>query len=241
MVEPYLINSNNYEPGYYRVSAYGGNVWLTVEQWIKYNIAAFTCPSGTSARGRAANGVPIWQSHYFGDWNNLRLYPGSGTYHGVDLLMLFSTAENVSEVANTEEEPDFAHYMASAWVASASDPHEGLTNFGWPQYNHDRTFTADIRYIHPFNIFAEGTLVGLAYKNGKNAEFLRPWVVETSCASLKGNSTYGKGARFRHLNDVEKPQWKTQISVHHFRNNCPFSSLDGDFIDALLGADITSD
>ncbi|KAJ5305979.1 hypothetical protein N7508_004994 [Penicillium antarcticum] len=173
---PYLINSNNYEAGYYRISAYGGNVSLTDDQWDKYNLAAFTCPSGTSARGRATNGVPIWQSHYFGDWDNLHLYPGSGTYHGVDLLMLFGTAEHVSGIRNSDKEDEFAHYMASAWVAFASDPREGLTKFGWPQYNAD-----------------ESTLVGLAY-NGKNAEFLRPSDVEQGCAALKGNNTYGKGA-----------------------------------------------
>lgn len=48
--------------------------------------------------------------------------------------------------------------------------------------------------IHASNTFTDSTLVGLAYKNGKNAEFLKPSDVEKGCAALKGNSTYGKGA-----------------------------------------------
>jgi carboxylesterase type B len=58
--------------------------------------------------------------------------------------MLFGTAECVSGVKNSHKENEFAHYMASAWVAFASDPYEGLTKFGWPQYNSDGKSTIDL-------------------------------------------------------------------------------------------------
>ncbi|KAJ5865019.1 uncharacterized protein N7529_006935 [Penicillium soppii] len=174
---PYLITSNNYEPGYYRVSAYAANISRSNSVWDRFNDAAFTCPSGASARYRVDNNVPAWQSHYFGDWDNLRLYDGSGSYHGADLPMLFGTAEQVSGIPNSDQENEFARYMASAWVAFASDPHHGLTKFGWPRYNPD-----------------EKTLVGLAYKFGTNSKLLRPSDVEQGCAALMGDSTPGKGA-----------------------------------------------
>jgi hypothetical protein len=49
--------------------------------------------------------------------------------------MLFGTAEQVSGIPNSDQENEYARYMASAWVAFASDPHHGLTKFGWPRYN----------------------------------------------------------------------------------------------------------
>lgn len=51
--------------------------------------------------------------------------------------MVFGTAEKVSGIPNSDLENQFAKYMASAWVAFASDPEKGLTKFGWPQYNPD--------------------------------------------------------------------------------------------------------
>lgn len=91
-------------------------------------------------KDRVAHGVPTWQSRYFGDWDNLRLYNTSGAYHGVDLPMVFGTGEQISGIRNGEEENDFAHYMSSAWVAFASDPNEGLTKFGWPRYDSNSEF-----------------------------------------------------------------------------------------------------
>ncbi|KAJ5157759.1 uncharacterized protein N7482_008859 [Penicillium canariense] len=174
---PYLVNSNDYEAGYYRVSAYGANISLSNQQWNMFNLGSFTCPSGAAARDRVAHGVPTWQSRYFGDWDNLRLYKGSGTYHGTDLAQLFGTAERISGLANSDRENEFARYIASAWVAFASDPEKGLTEFGWPRYN-----------------YRQRTLVGLAYNNSTSAEFLRPADFEVGCAALHGDSTPGKGA-----------------------------------------------
>jgi len=152
MSQPYLITSNNYEPGYYRVSAYTANISLSNRAWHKFNDAAFTCPSGASARYRADNNVPVWQSHYFGDWDNLRLYPTSGSYHGAELPMVFGTAEKVSGIPNSDKENEFARYMASAWVAFASDPHDGLTKFGWPRYNPDGKYRVDFSRLEIPNV-----------------------------------------------------------------------------------------
>ncbi|KAJ5091789.1 Carboxylesterase type B [Penicillium alfredii] len=174
---PYLVTSNDYEAGYYHISAYAANITLSEKAWDRFNLAAFTCPSGAAARDRVAHGVPTWQSRYFGDWDNLRLHPHSGAYHGVDLPMVFGTAKQVSGIANNERENDLSHYMASAWVAFAGDPKEGLSKFGWPRYNPEKK-----------------TLVGLGYKNSTHAEFLKPQQVEQGCAALHGDSLPGKGA-----------------------------------------------
>ncbi|CAG7918797.1 unnamed protein product [Penicillium olsonii] len=174
---PYLITSNNYEPGYYRVSAYSANISLSDEAWNNYNDAAFTCPSGASARYRFANDFPVWQSHYFGDWENLRLYPTSGSYHGADLPMVFGTSEQVSGIPNSDRENEFSRFISSAWVAFATDPNHGLTKFGWPRYNPE-----------------EKTLVALAYMKDENFRTIQSSEVEQRCAAFKGNSTLGKGA-----------------------------------------------
>ena len=117
------------------MAAYAGNVTRSEKVWEEFDLAAFTCPSGQVARDRAAHGVPVWQSRYFGDWKNLRLYPTSGAYHSSELPILFGTAEKVSKIPDSAREQDFSRYMASAWVAFASDPQNGLTHFGWPRYN----------------------------------------------------------------------------------------------------------
>ncbi|KAE8359425.1 Alpha/Beta hydrolase protein [Aspergillus caelatus] len=154
---PYLVTSNANEAGYYRVSAYAANISHPDPVWNLFNQAAFTCPSGQTAAHRAAVGVPTWQSRYFGDWDNLRLYPSSGAYHGIDLPMVFGTASKISGIADSETEREFARYMASAWAAFARDPVAGLSRFGWPRYDEN-----------------EETLVGLAYGNSTGARFFVP-------------------------------------------------------------------
>jgi carboxylesterase type B len=130
------LNNNNNEAGYYRINAFAAGINLTDVQWSEFNDAAFTCPTGAEAANRAAHGVPTWRSRYFGDWPNLRLYPTSGTYHGVDLHMVFGTAQAISGLPNTDAENAFHRYMSSAWVAFATDPVKGLSQapFNWPNY-----------------------------------------------------------------------------------------------------------
>ncbi|GAB1204082.1 hypothetical protein APSETT445_002731 [Aspergillus pseudonomiae] len=132
---PYLVTSNANEAGYYRVSAYAANISHPDPVWDLFNQAAFTCPTGQTAAHRAAAGVPVWQSRYFGDWENLRLYASSGAYHGIDLPMVFGTASKISGIADSKTEREFARYMASAWAAFAGDPVHGLSRFGWPRYD----------------------------------------------------------------------------------------------------------
>lgn len=133
--KPYLLTSNHYEAGYYKVNAFSGNISLSDEQWNQFNLAAFTCPAGAEAKSRFVHGVPVWKARYVGSWANLELYPKSSAYHGSDLPMVFGTASDVSGLPNSPEEDAFANYMASAWVAFAADPQHGLTRLGWPRYD----------------------------------------------------------------------------------------------------------
>lgn len=84
---------------------------------------------------RVQNGVPVWRYRYFGDFANVRLYPGSGAYHGSDLLQIFGTAQDVSGEPNSPTEEATARYMMDAWASFARDPVRGLRRFGWPVYD----------------------------------------------------------------------------------------------------------
>ncbi|GAQ04006.1 cholinesterase [Aspergillus lentulus] len=174
---PYLFTSNDNEAGYYRINAFAGRISLTDEEWHQFNLAAFTCPTGQAAADRAAHGVSTWHARYFGDFRNLRLYPTSGAYHGVDLHMVFGTAENVTGIPDSEVEKRTNRYISSAWVKFATDPERGLDSLGWPRY-------------HP----SKNTLVGLAYKNATRAQLLDQAVYQEGCAALNGDTTPGKGA-----------------------------------------------
>ncbi|KAJ5584948.1 Carboxylesterase type B [Penicillium hispanicum] len=174
---PYLVTSNNNEAAFYKISAYAFNISLSQATWDNFTLAAFTCPSAATVKDRAAHGVPAWQSRYFAQWHNLRLYPGSGAYHASDLPMVLNTAERTTGSPNSDRQAELARYMGSAWVAFASDPHDGLTRFGWPRYN-------------PL----EPTLMGLGYMNSTTAQFLRPAEIDRDCVALHGDITPGSGA-----------------------------------------------
>ncbi|KAJ5238356.1 hypothetical protein N7468_002975 [Penicillium chermesinum] len=174
---PFLVTCNNHETGIYRVTSYAENVTLSDHAWNEFQKAAFDCPSGRAARDRTAHGIPAWQSRYFGDWDNLRLYPTSGAYHASDLGMVFGTAAGISGIPNSAQENKVSSYMASAWAAFAHDPKEGLTNFGWPQYGS-----------------TEKCLVGLAYENEIHPRFFDPAEFEHGCAALHGDTSLGTGA-----------------------------------------------
>ncbi|KAK7964099.1 cholinesterase precursor [Apiospora saccharicola] len=140
---PMLTGNNDFEAGWYKLSAYAVRINLTEAQWDLYNERAFTCPSAYTANYRAQYGVPTWRYRYFGDWDNLRLYNGtaglgprgSGAYHGSEIEMVFGTARDVSGLETTHEEAATSRYMMGAWAAFARDPKRGLTGYGWPSYD----------------------------------------------------------------------------------------------------------
>jgi carboxylesterase type B len=63
------------------------------------------------------------------------MYPTSGAYHGVDLHMVFGTAENVTGIPDSSAEERTNRYISSAWVKFAMDPEAGLDSLGWPRYH----------------------------------------------------------------------------------------------------------
>ena len=93
----------------------------------------------------------MWRYRYFGEFENLELFPGSGTYHGSELEMVFGTAEDVSGLPNTKLEEKTIAYFMKAWAAFARDPRKGLLDtIGWPIYqNSSGTPTSYVMYASP--------------------------------------------------------------------------------------------
>ncbi|MCJ1470659.1 hypothetical protein MMC07_009305 [Pseudocyphellaria aurata] len=174
---PYLAGSTNNEAGFYKVRAYNLNISLSDHAWDLLTLEGFTCATlaATSARHRAH--VPAWQYRYFGDWPNLRLYPGSGAYHGSDLHMIMGGAADVSGAPNTPEQDRTMRYMMRAWASFARDPQRGLTrHLRWPRYSP-----------------RGNTLVRLGYENHANASFVAPSAYDNPCAALNGRVEDAKG------------------------------------------------
>lgn len=140
---PLLTGNNDFEAGWYKLSAYAARINLTEAEWNLYDERAFTCPSACTAGYRARYGVPTWRYRYFGDWDNLRLYNGtaglgtrgSGAYHGSEIEMIFGTAKDVSGLETSCMEAATSRYMMGAWAAFARDPKRGLSAYGWPLYD----------------------------------------------------------------------------------------------------------
>jgi carboxylesterase type B len=140
---PLLAGNANYEHGWYRLAGFAAKLNFTDAQWNLFTERAFTCPTAYTTRYRVQHGVPTWRYRYHGDWDNLRLYnntaglgpDGSGAYHGSDLNMLFGTAEDVSGLPNSPAEEATSKYIMGAWAAFARDSKNGLTEYGWPEYN----------------------------------------------------------------------------------------------------------
>ncbi|KAG9663134.1 cholinesterase, partial [Aureobasidium melanogenum] len=161
---PYLAGNVDYEAGFYKLAAWATNKTLTPAQWDDFNLAGFTCPTGTELANRAKYNVPTWRYRYFGDWDNLRLYPGSRAYHGTEITMIFGTAEDVSGLPNSAAEDVVSRYMMKAWATFARDPMRGLEEMGWPKYEPGKK-----------------TLGRLAYDNMTRPSFVDPAVYDAKC------------------------------------------------------------
>ena len=175
---PYLAGNNDYEFGYYAITAFGANITFTVNQINLFNLAAFTCPAGAATADRQAQGVPVWRYRYFGDWPNLRLHGNSSAYHGSEIGMVFGTAPDISGIPNTPAEDTVSAYLMRAWATFADDPEKGLSErLGWPLYDP-----------------AKETLVRLAYQDLTEASFVSPGIYDAPCAALAGDLSAGEGA-----------------------------------------------
>lgn len=108
---------------------------LTDAEWNAFNVETFTCPTAEEATNRIRAGVPTWRFRYFADWNNTRLYPTSGAYHGVDMHMVFGNSELVSGLPESAPQKQLKRTMQHAWATFVRDPSKGLTELGWPQFN----------------------------------------------------------------------------------------------------------
>ena len=134
------MGNNDNEAGYYKIAAYGKGVTLSDAAWDEFNRACFTCANSLEAKNRAKF-VPTFLFRYFGDWDNLRLYPTSGAYHGADLEMVFGASADVSELPNSADEQKMIAFVQKAWATFAQDPVYGLTNImGWPRYDPESEF-----------------------------------------------------------------------------------------------------
>lgn len=173
-----MVGNGAYEAGYYKVSAFAGNISLTEEQWNNFNLAGFTCASGREASNRVNHHVPVWRYMYFGEWPNSIIYPGSGSYHGTDVAQVFGTAEDASGgVPDTKTEKMVSAYMMRAWAMFTSNPESGLLDLGWPTYSEKGD-----------------TLVRLAFNNEPIASLVAPSAVDSGCAALGTDTSYAQGA-----------------------------------------------
>ena len=99
---PYLPGNGDYEAGYYKVSAVSQSRSLTADQWDNFNLEPFTCATGHAVQARANAGVATWRYRYFGDWDNLRLYPGR---------LLFGTTSDLTRIEDPALEAGFGVNM----------------------------------------------------------------------------------------------------------------------------------
>ncbi|TDZ54530.1 Acetylcholinesterase [Colletotrichum trifolii] len=165
---PVLMGNDDNEDGYYRIPAYGNGVVPTAEQVTSFLLESFTCPNYYQANARLERGVSAWVYRYFGDWDNTRLFPTSGAYHGVDLHMIFGASEDVSGIALSEAQANTTRLMQKAWAAFAGDPEKGLSEeVGWPKFEP-----------------GEKTLVLLAQDNDPEPRFVEPEVYASACSTV---------------------------------------------------------
>ncbi|KAI7296646.1 cholinesterase [Hortaea werneckii] len=165
---PYLLGNNNNEQGYYMIPATAAGANVTEEEGDAFLLSSFTCPNMFQAEQRRAHGVPVWQYRYFGDWDNLHLYNGSGAYHGTDVQMLFANADIVSGIPSSDPENNMEKVMQHAGAVFAADPSEGLLKLGWPPYNSE-----------------DETLIRLAYENQPRAGFVYPSMYDNPCSTVE--------------------------------------------------------
>ncbi|PQE28217.1 Carboxylesterase type B protein [Rutstroemia sp. NJR-2017a BBW] len=170
---PYIVGNNNHESGWYRLAAFASNAILNETQWTDFELQAFTCASAQSATIRLQHNIPVYRYRYFGDWNNTRLYPGSGAYHLSDLVMWHGpgVGEDLSGVPNSERENELSREMMGVLIGFAG---RGRVD-GWEEYAGGLV-----------NVLGRDDRLGVV---GVGKE-----VFDGECVRFGGNTSLGEGA-----------------------------------------------
>ncbi|KAF3059049.1 alpha/beta-hydrolase [Trichoderma afarasin] len=164
---PLLLGNNNNEDGYYRIPAFASGIVPTADQVVSFLLESFTCPVSHQANARRNHGVPAWAYRYMADWDNTRLYPTSGAYHGVDLHMIFGASADVSGLPTTADQRSLTKLMQHAWFTFSNNPTSGLSSLGWPQFNKKKA-----------------SLIVLGQNNRPKAQFVSPSVFDLTCPNI---------------------------------------------------------
>ncbi|OGE50273.1 hypothetical protein PENARI_c017G12199 [Penicillium arizonense] len=164
---PYLLGHNSNEAGFYKVATYAQGSTLTDKAWDDFNMGTFFCPSNLEAADRARRHSPVWRFQYNADWENTRLYPTSGAYHGSELNMIYGESAAITGIPESEPQLLLQGVMRRAWGAFVRDPRRGLSEVGWPVYDPHGS-----------------TLVELGLDNKPSAEFVSTEDTAERCATL---------------------------------------------------------
>ncbi|KAI2710215.1 hypothetical protein CBS147332_5916 [Penicillium roqueforti] len=141
---PYLVGHNANEAGFYKIATYAQGSTLTDEQWDDFNMQTFFCPTNLEAAHRSRRHTPVWRFQYNADWENTRLYPTSGAYHGVEFNMIFGESAEITGIAESDAQRQLQVQMRSAWGSFIADPEHGLKALGWPSYDPDASTLVEI-------------------------------------------------------------------------------------------------
>ncbi|TGO19347.1 hypothetical protein BPAE_0344g00030 [Botrytis paeoniae] len=145
---PYLVGNANHESGFYTISAFAQNITFSRSQWDLFNLKTFTCSATQSALLRLKHNATVYLYRYFGDFDNTRLYPTSGSYHLSDLNMWHGVGRDVSGISNTRDEQRLSKEMMRSLITFAKDPVGGLERLEWRKYEGVGSATLNILGQH---------------------------------------------------------------------------------------------
>jgi carboxylesterase type B len=164
---PYFHGHNDHEQGYYVIPAFAQGRNVTEAQTAQFLLESFVCPHSYGARQRVTANVPTWVYRYFGDWDNTRLYPTSGAYHGTELHMILGGSEDASGLPASQAQKDTSRIFQRAVAAFTDDPTSGLTRLGWPR----------------FDLEAE-SWIEIAKGNKPEVTFAKPEMYDKMCSTI---------------------------------------------------------
>lgn len=177
---PILIGNNDFEAGIFRAELAQRGFNLTEDLWKYFDLQEFTCPCSDRANSSLAANVPTWRYRYMGVFPNLAITPDAGAWHGAEVPIILNT---LPPGPVSQEEIDVGNYMRGGWVAFARDPKDGLTKYGWPQY--DPT---------------QDTLIRIGNENKVGSNLIRPYRYDADCHLV--NVSSNDPTKFVHLPDA---------------------------------------